>query len=646
MYHLLKKYRRRLLAIATALLMVAFLIPTLRGTGNNDYVVGTVAGKKVYRSNLIQSHNDWSLLRTRIFRQTQRGLMPAAFELGESAVEQIENHQELFFLLTQEAFKQGVYISDDTLRELHDQLTIRDLDMSRPDVVDSVNHALRSLLMVQESFNRAISAIRVSEPLRDREIALRLQQVKLSTVDFKSGDFASQVNKPTAQEIQEQFDKYKDIEAGATNPRQNPFGFGYRYPDRVQLQYISVPTEDVRKAVEASRTPDRWRVDAIKYYRQHQGQFTITTQPATDGMTLGTTKPALISTTQPFEKVEKDAIEAVVSPEIEKLQSAIVSKINSTLASDYNAFKNAKPGEQATSSLGVAYNTFEYIQKLSDEIQKQFKVKPTIGASGALVGARDLEKLGAIARSFTGAGVPFPAYATLTDQLRKSLIQRNQGLPAVLQPWQPSQTTRDFERTAYIFRVTAFDPAHTPRDVAEITAKIEADLTKKKSMELAQAAAEKLAQAAQVAGLQAAAKAAGKATVDTDYIGRDTRFVNGLHLSDAATGQFISDAMEKSLQKRAEGSPNPSVVVPAYADGRVLAVQLRDVKSSVSSIDQSVLASYINLNISSQFAAPLQGQWFDFAAVSKRVGYEPYERKADEKQGGQAPSAPGAPLDL
>lgn len=73
---------------------------------------------------------------------------------------------------------------------------------------------------------------------------------------------------PNDEEIQKHFNKYKDIFAGVIS-EDNPYGFGYKLPDMVQLEYIAVKVDDVSPIV----TPPT-SAETEQYYQKHPEQFT------------------------------------------------------------------------------------------------------------------------------------------------------------------------------------------------------------------------------------------------------------------------------------------------------------------------------------------------------------------------------------
>src|SRR5688500_7803220 len=101
-------------------------------------------------------------------------------------------------------------------------------------------------------------------------------------LDFTTAKYldAAKAQPITAEQLNAHFDKYADTVAGDASDA-NPFAFGYKYPDRVKLQYVAITRADVRKVVEASKTAYDWEVEARKYHRQNQAEFKPdpTTQP-------------------------------------------------------------------------------------------------------------------------------------------------------------------------------------------------------------------------------------------------------------------------------------------------------------------------------------------------------------------------------
>jgi hypothetical protein len=94
------------------------------------------------------------------------------------------------------------------------------------------------------------------------------ETIDVNLVKFDSAVFADAQAKPTQQELSEHFEKYKRYFAGELS-EENPYGFGYKQPDRVQFEYIAVVLDDVAATV---LPPTQQETE--EYYQRHIKYFT------------------------------------------------------------------------------------------------------------------------------------------------------------------------------------------------------------------------------------------------------------------------------------------------------------------------------------------------------------------------------------
>lgn len=94
------------------------------------------------------------------------------------------------------------------------------------------------------------------------------ETIDVEFVKFDSAVFAKTAMEPSEEELTGHFDKYKSFFAGDVND-QNPYGFGYKLDDRVQLEYIAVKLDDVSTTVTAPTEED-----AEEFYQKHKDEFT------------------------------------------------------------------------------------------------------------------------------------------------------------------------------------------------------------------------------------------------------------------------------------------------------------------------------------------------------------------------------------
>jgi hypothetical protein len=93
------------------------------------------------------------------------------------------------------------------------------------------------------------------------------ETIDVEFVKFDSTEFAKTQNPSSEEKIAEQFNKYRKFFAGAAS-EENPYGFGYKLPDRVQLEYMVVKLDDVAPLT----TPPTYQ-EAEEYYQRHREQL-------------------------------------------------------------------------------------------------------------------------------------------------------------------------------------------------------------------------------------------------------------------------------------------------------------------------------------------------------------------------------------
>jgi hypothetical protein len=111
--------------------------------------------------------------------------------------------------------------------------------------------------------NRTIQQILDQASFRD-------EAMDVNYVLMESDVFADQSFNPAANKVTEQFEKYKSDFSGTVS-EQNPYGFGYKLPDKVKLEYIAVRLDDVAVTVKALT-----QQEIEDYYQQHLQMFTQT----------------------------------------------------------------------------------------------------------------------------------------------------------------------------------------------------------------------------------------------------------------------------------------------------------------------------------------------------------------------------------
>ena len=99
--------------------------------------------------------------------------------------------------------------------------------------------------------NEDLTTRQIMQMASNEEERINVEFVKFDSAIFartKASQEGEQQEAPGEEKIAEHFKKYKAIAPGTVSD-ENPYGFGYKLPDRVQLEYIACRLDDVKKIV-------------------------------------------------------------------------------------------------------------------------------------------------------------------------------------------------------------------------------------------------------------------------------------------------------------------------------------------------------------------------------------------------------------
>jgi len=132
-----------------------------------------------------------------------------------------------------------------------------------------------SLVMLQANVQLALTqgSQRLSLPLVQHTI--RDNQARIAgRAMVISQDALDEIPEPTDEQIEQLFLDYRDDLQGEGEP----YGFGYRIPDRVKIEYIVIPVAEMTQSMMIDE------VEAIEFYRENQEDFPVLPSDAPDSM--------------------------------------------------------------------------------------------------------------------------------------------------------------------------------------------------------------------------------------------------------------------------------------------------------------------------------------------------------------------------
>jgi len=673
MLKFMRKYNKKLLAVATVFLTVAFFwSPNKSGRTPHDIVIGKIGDEKITYAEVQGARNDWNLLKQNIFipQQGQTGrteYIPLAALLGlgdDRTLQTIDSHESMFLLLLKEAQLMGVAIPQRDVDAVCQQVNVRledgrivlaSMDNLGEERFLSVQQAVREFLMAAAARDRAASVVKVSQPMIDNRLATQLQQIKVQLIEVDAKDYMDKVPAPTAEQMQKQFDTYADVlapDATTVAATSDPAGFGYKLPDRVKLQYISISRDQAKAAVKASKTDYDWEVEAQGYYAKNRKLFPVTqpTSKPADPLTLDanarSSTPTTNPTTRPYTEVREAVLNALIEPAVDKLVAQVATKITATMASDYGTYRLAHgaaaagaspataPSAAPASSSAAPFDSFEYLQKLAADIQKEFKVLPTVASLGeSFLTRQQLEKLPGIGESyieFQRNFLPFADYALVFA----APLHPNQR--DALHLFELSRPLLGMDRgTIYFFRLTAVDPAHRPGSQSEVAEQVAKDVKLTEAMKLAHAAAEEAMKAAQSSGMRQAAIGAGKTAFETGFFDSGgSRPIPNFAVAENSRRQFAEAAFKLLGDVTKDSKSAPISIIDLPRDGKVMVAQLADLQSQLPEEQVSLAAMSTNAQLAEQFRRAFVNHWFSWDDLQRRLNFQ------DELRGGRKGSEP------
>jgi hypothetical protein len=624
MFKFFRKYQKHMMAFFMVILMVAFIVPTtFRGTqGGADQIVGHAGDDKIYREQLRSAEDQFNLLTQVVMHVRNSGEQqwePIVLSMPAAFVQDVRNKPEKYFLLLYEAKKMG--LSPD-MKEAEEVLASPNVGIRMPDdtvvsfdnITDAnmrgnLQYSLANVLMISRAFRNAADALKISAPFVQHELAAENEKIKVRLVDFAGKDYLARVPAPTPEQLQQQFDHFSEIESGGQSSPDNPFAFGYKYPNRVKLQYLAIPRTEVRKAVQASKDDYAWEVDANRYYLKHQGEFP-TTQP-THAPQYSFATPTSQPTTQPFAQVREKIINGLIEPQTDKMQHEIAAELSSRLDQDYLAF--AKDPKSVTPT----FETFDYLKNLAADIQSKYHVTITVASiADSFKDAKDLRSLPGI-----GQVGKVPDYATnYIDVFVPDELKSTPGVLHLFQSSKPQASSTSGD--VYIFRVTAAEPAHKPASLAEVKDQIESDWKHQQAYDLAKADAQKAFDSAQKQGLTPSAVGDHPLITTGEFAMSATAPIENYNkLSSAAQFTFVRDTYAL-LGLLSNSKIKPIALIQMPSDWKLAVVELISVDSQLKPSQLAMAQTRAVQNIVDEYEQETQNNWFNYNAIVQRLNYQ------------------------
>ena len=209
-------------------------------------------------------------------------------------------------------------------------------------------------------------------------VNLQGETMDVEFVKFDSAEFIESESEPSKQEISEQFEKYKNLPAGAISDA-NPYGFGYKLEDRVKLEYIVCQLGDIARTVTAPT-----QEEAQDFYQQYRNQFTeqVPSDPNDPN------SPPMVRT-RSYAEVASGILKQLQLDKINSKANAILQDAKALVGAGFDGIqaegKLLEPEEYRQAAMSVDY------AGVAEQLAEQYNIKIYAGQTG-LLSTNDIQR--------------------------------------------------------------------------------------------------------------------------------------------------------------------------------------------------------------------------------------------------------------
>lgn len=297
----------------------------------------------------------------------------------------------------------------------------------------------------------AYGTTRMSQPLVEHFLQDQGAEVAGQVVLVPAEKFLDETPAPSDDQVQATFDQYKDSLPGESEP----YGFGYRVPDRVKIEYLSIPMDQARQHVKISEA------DAIAHHREYPERFggvaATDELPATDA--------------KPYKQVRDDVIEDLTSQRAFEL-------VEKMAKSAYVYFYEDTRGMEKEADYRIIeeVSALTSMRRVAEHLETDFGLLPTVHASdGSWVNVQDLITLPGIglSRLADNFRVDLTSFILSAKELEPG--SDNPLVPRRLQVGLAGSVMMGMDGSRFVFRLTDAQPTHLPESLDAVRDQVTED---------------------------------------------------------------------------------------------------------------------------------------------------------------------------
>ncbi len=265
--------------------------------------------------------------------------------------------------------------------------------------------------------------------------------------------FAKDVAEPTSEELAAQFEAYRD-----QLPGMGEHGFGYKQPDRVKLEYLTIPMHSAREAVRITEA------ETLAHFEQNKQRYTSFTES-------GETTPMTYAEARERVRSELRGIKARAL--VDQVLQAALGKIT-----DSQRALTDDQDDRRYKLLPEGYTPLSF-QDLAQDLSQQFGVAVTAERrDGAWLGIDELQNLPGIGGSIVADSSTRLDFATYVQSAWE--LEPDDADPTTTFRLQKGVVSRPLvggiDGSTYLFRLTDVKAEHELDDYTTIKDQVAADV--------------------------------------------------------------------------------------------------------------------------------------------------------------------------
>ena len=324
-----------------------------------------------------------SLLANEIPSQLKQAVQQGQLQLSLEELDayfnqQPERPENLWILLKAEAYKAGTIISTEQAKEALRNIVPQMMGIDAAQLVeqiigqsnlteDQIARVFADLLSVLEYAGTVINNETVTLNQVKAFVGRSKERLDAEFVRIPAELFVDETVAVSDDDIQKQFEAFKAF-MPYDPTGENPFGFGYRLPKRVQVEYMVIKTDDIKSQI-ASPTNEAMEDYYSRNIQQFQQQVPIdTNNPNSEKTTV----------IRPYAEVQREIRQAIENEKVGNLASLIFNEIKNITEL---GFEKISFDEATVDQLQIAAGDY---QAAGQEILKKFQVPVTVGKTGWL----------------------------------------------------------------------------------------------------------------------------------------------------------------------------------------------------------------------------------------------------------------------